>query len=291
MRMVPSVDDSLTYLSWALSVLLMTAALLPGRALADYAAEDHTFKIEYEQDLLTMRVQDTPLKRVLAEISIQTGIDIILEGPADSPVTADFSSLTLEDGLKRVTRDFNRAFVYGLQYPGQAKAVMQTVFLYVRAGEGLHRGAESQTIEPAEPARDAAPVAGQATLASVGDLLNVKDPEVREEVVEMLAELKDGSGIPYLAQLLLEDENDDVRVSAAGALGEFKDARAISALTQALGDQNAEVRENVVLALGEIGGEAVAAPLKDAMLDENEGVSEVATQTLEEITEADVAQQ
>ena len=288
MRMVPSVDNPLTHLSWAALLLLLTAALLPGGARAEYAAEDHTFKIEYEQDLLTLRVQDTPLKRVLAEISIQTGIDIILEGSAEAPVTADFSSLTLEDGLKRVTRDFNRAFVYGLQHPGQAKTVMQTVFLYVRAGEGLNRGGNSQTIKPA---RVAEPNPGQASLASVGDLLKVKDPDVREEVVEMLAELKDGSGIPYLAQLLLEDENDDVRVSAADALGAFKDERAINALTRALGDRNTEVRESVVLALGEIGGEAVAAPLKDAMLDENEGVSQVATQTLEEIAEADVGQQ
>ena len=55
----------------------------------------------------------------------------------------------------------------------------------------------------------------------------------------------------------LESEEEEVRSSAAQALGSASDVRAIEPLIKALGDEDDDVRESIAWALGEFGGEAV----------------------------------
>ena len=51
----------------------------------------------------------------------------------------------------------------------------------------------------------------------------------------------------------LDDEDAEIRKTAASALGEFQDERALAALVRALSDRDAEVRRWAAWALGEIG--------------------------------------
>ncbi|MEJ7709421.1 MAG: HEAT repeat domain-containing protein [Pyrinomonadaceae bacterium] len=58
---------------------------------------------------------------------------------------------------------------------------------------------------------------------------------------------------PALAALL-KDQEEEVRIAAAEALGKVGAESSILALTAALQDQNAQVRGNAAFALGQIGG-------------------------------------
>ena len=100
---------------------------------------------------------------------------------------------------------------------------MQTVFLFTMMNNGSHgRGITPTTMFSYAVAQNP----DQPSLASISDLMKSKKPDLREEAVEILGELKDGDGIPYLTQLLL-DENEAVRFKAADALGEIGGKRAI----------------------------------------------------------------
>ena len=69
----------------------------------------------------------------------------------------------------------------------------------------------------------------------------------------------------------LQEENDDVRLRAADALGEIGDSRAIEPLVQALRDEDRDVQFEVAEALGMMGERAVE-PLMQALRDEDHNV-------------------
>ena len=67
---------------------------------------------------------------------------------------------------------------------------------------------------------------------------------------------------------LLKDEDKEVRMIAALALGEIKDPRALKPLFAALKDENGEVGMTAALALGEIKDPIAIEPLLAAVKDE-----------------------
>jgi len=67
----------------------------------------------------------------------------------------------------------------------------------------------------------------------------------------------------------LTDKDADVRLSAAGALAEIKDARAVAPLIAALKDKDRGVRMNAALALGEIKDARAVEPLILAFKDKD----------------------
>ncbi len=112
-----------------------------------------------------------------------------------------------------------------------------------------------------------------------------KYPVVREEEVALLSEFKNDMTIKRLTEVLLYDEDEDVRVGAAEALGDLRDQRAIAPLLEALQDREAWVRERVVAVLGEIGGERVILSLMETLRDEEDEVKNRAAVALKKIEE------
>jgi hypothetical protein len=268
-------------ISWICIFLLLSFPVSSLDAAGDSKSEGSGFLIRIKDNLLTVKLKDTPLETVLTEIANQTGIQIIFYGPMEGALSADFSALPLDNGLKRLVREFNHVFVYQEGKTKGSEPEIVKIIIYSKMGERPRKGLEARVIEPKKWSPEKLK---EVSLDSLLRALEDKDPEVREEAVDFLSGLKDERANVHLAEVLLTDEDKDVRESAAGALGELKDKRAIDPLIEALRDKDAGVRESAADALAEIGGEEVISPLMDALRDENEDVRETAADGLKEIT-------
>lgn len=241
-----------------------------------------SFFVRVKARLLTVKVRDIPMKRVLMEIANQARIKILFYGPAEKLLSADFSDIPLDKGVKRLTGGRNYAFIYG---PKRAKTVepeIREIIIYPKTGRTTTKGVGPMTIAPKQSAPEEQK---EATLVSLLKALGDKDPVVREETVYLLAEFKDERVIKHLTEVLLNDEDEAVRASVAEELGDFGDQSAIDPLIKSLEDTEARVRESAIVALGQIGGERVISNLMEALEDEDEGVRDAAAEALGEIKE------
>ncbi|GAB4208399.1 MAG: hypothetical protein Fur006_67210 [Coleofasciculaceae cyanobacterium] len=89
--------------------------------------------------------------------------------------------------------------------------------------------------------------------------------------IELLSLTKSKQAIPELVKAL-NDEDSDVRRSAADALGKIGSEAAIRALVAALKDENSDVRWSAVSTLGNIGSETAILELVKALQHENSDV-------------------
>jgi len=85
---------------------------------------------------------------------------------------------------------------------------------------------------------------------SLYQFLLSSEPIERAEAALAFASIQDSAASPILGSLLLEDEEDNVRISAAYALGQTKGFAAVNSLIPALEDKNAIVVKEVLEALG-----------------------------------------
>jgi hypothetical protein len=81
----------------------------------------------------------------------------------------------------------------------------------------------------------------------------------------------------------LKDENSSVRESAAYALGELKDPRAVEPLIEALKDKEWKVRDRAAIALGVLRDPQAVGPLIEALRDGDSDVRKSAAWALEKI--------
>lgn len=266
---------------WIFFSLLLS---IPLSSLGDSGAAQSPFVVRVKDNLLTVKLKDAPLEKVLAEIANQAGISITFYGSMEGYLSAEFSDFPVEKGLKRLIKDFNYVFIYGAGKGKGGGPAIKELIIYAKEGKGPHKRISPRVIAPQQrPSRGPKRASLEVLVKALGD----KDPEVREEAVYSLAESRDERAIAHLAGVLLNDKDEDVRESAAEALGDLGDKRAIAPLMEALRDKDAGVRESAVDALGEIGGEEVISPLMDALRDEDEDVREAAADALEDITGRD----
>lgn len=98
---------------------------------------------------------------------------------------------------------------------------------------------------------------GQDHLESVGPAIEklLEDPSefIRNEAAEAFCLLPYPAARPSLERMLLHDPYWVARASAAMALGELGDPRALGALEQALDDEPDPIRSYVVYAIGQLG--------------------------------------
>src|SRR5262249_38036093 len=85
--------------------------LLPGWAV--YGADSPTRRIEYRADRLTVQVTQVSLTEVLEEVARQARAEIIGGVKEEKPITVDFTTLPLDDGLGRLLGKQNFVLVYG----------------------------------------------------------------------------------------------------------------------------------------------------------------------------------
>ena len=103
--------------------------------------------------------------------------------------------------------------------------------------------------------------------------LNDEDLDVRIMAADALGTMKAETAIPDLIEAL-NDENSDVRMMAVDALGTMKAETAIPDLIEALNDENSDVRERAAFVLGTMKAETAIPKLIETLNDENSDVRE-----------------
>jgi HEAT repeat protein len=98
--------------------------------------------------------------------------------------------------------------------------------------------------------------------------LQDEDEEVRALAAGALTNYHDQSAIPYL-QAALHDGSEDVRASAARTLGFLGSKESVGPLLRTLVDEFSEVRAAAADALGQVGCATAIDPLLNALLDED----------------------
>jgi len=256
--------------------------------------------VAVEGSLLSLQVRNMPLKELLRQVAAQAGVEITVHGPADLPVSAEFSKVALEDSLKRIAPDFNIVFTYGAEKKGQNKPKAEKIVLHSKtAAPGnappLVFSADAPPSHPvsAQPARpqmpSAAPEPTSADEAEEEDqspeyfakLMKSPDTALREEALGYFAGVEDGSGVAPISEMLISDSSEDIRRTAAEVLPDIGGKQAVPALGKALADKSSEVRSMAVYSLGQIGGLEAAALIKTALNDVSEEVRDAAADALE----------
>jgi hypothetical protein len=151
-------------------------------------ADSSTFVIRTKDKRLTVKLKDISAGKVFAEIADQTGIQIIFYGSTEGTLSADFSDLPVDKGLRRLTRGFDHVFIYRRREKRGSRPEIEKVIIYSKSNErhkkGLGPGGIPNKKKPQRKFND-------AFLDSMVKALEDKDPEIREEAVDLLAKLKD----------------------------------------------------------------------------------------------------
>jgi hypothetical protein len=266
---------------WTTIFLFLSIPIKSLSTSGDPQADGLPFVVRAKENRLTVKAKDIPLERVLWEIANQTLIEIVLYGPAGELVSADFSDLPLEKGLKRLTHNCNHVLIYKPGRANSANLEIKAMLIFSKERKRPGEPLESTVITPQERASQEL---GEASFDSLSKALQHKDAEVRENAVDRLAELKDERATVLLSEVLLSDRDSDIRESAAEALGDLGGPKAIESLIRALKDKDAGVRESAVESLATLGGDDAVRPLMDALTDADEDVREAAALALKKLT-------
>ena len=226
---------------------------------------------------LSVDLRDADLADVLQETATNAGFQLTISGQLRH-VTAVFTALSLEAGIRRLVQEHELMLVYG-PAPGDgtgrtllevhvfagspAPDPQQTATALAEIDQLLGLGGDQRSVgrltellsvaaDPTVRARAAwalgrvrAPTGGMALTQALAD----QDARVRLQAAFALRGLQGVQAIPALAALLLHDPDVTVRRAVAGAFGTLPDASAIAALTAALADVDPSVRLQATRAL------------------------------------------
>ncbi len=254
---------------------------------ADASIGEEGFDIKFNSGQLSVKLKNSPLEKILKEIMSQSGARIWLNDSADGTVTLEFQNIPIGEGVRRILKDKNYAFVYALHEAKEGKLSI------INAGKSKENFAKVKE-EPYKklPPKPAQPVAKKENTEKeqpsfeslVQDALENEDAGKREDAIVALGESKDKRAIEVIAKALANDTSEDVRLSAIDALLDIGDKSIVDPLSSALKDRDPWVRESAVEALGEMGGEEAIEFIKSALNDEDGSVRELAQETLDELS-------
>ena len=189
----PQITHQATTRTVAASRETVGLSLSNGKADTSQATSPVTVKA----GLLSVMLDEQPLRWVLDEISRQTGI-LFETGPEinEQRVTDAFQDIPIERGLRRLLRSWDLFFFY------EGEQVQpQTIWVY-QQGKGVG-------LRPVPP----------EVWASTQELelaFNDIDPEIRSKALQALVERK-GKSASSLLNMALEDSDDQVRLGALTA--------------------------------------------------------------------------
>jgi hypothetical protein len=245
-------------------------------------AADESFNIEFRHGQLSVNLRNSPLEKVLKEIMAQSGARIWLSDSIDSAVTVEFQNVPIGEGVRRILKDKNYAFVYA---PHEIREGKLSIITASKSKEVFTKAKEPPPKKPEQPAPKKAKAKKEKPSfeALAKDAVNNEDAGKREDAISALGESHDKRAVEVIANVLANDPSEDVRLSAIDALLEVGAENTVDILSTALKDKDPWVRESAVEALGEVGNEAAIEFVKSAISDEDGSVRELAQEILEEL--------
>src|SRR3989304_7617028 len=79
---------------------------------ADTPPVEEVFDIKFSSGQLSVKLKNSPLEKVLKEIMEQSGARIWLNDAIDTTVTTEFQNVPVREGVRRILKDKNYAFLY-----------------------------------------------------------------------------------------------------------------------------------------------------------------------------------
>jgi len=242
------------------------------------------FDITFNAGQLSVNLKDAPLEKVLEEIMSQSGAKIWLTDSIDTKVTIEYNNVPIGEGIRRILRDKNYAFMYDPKEPkeGEISIVKKNKAKEIFS-HPVKKSLENEK-KRNKKKKDKDPSDSFEMLMKTA--IEHENPEDRIDALISLGEIKDKKALTTIIKALENDPNMDVRLSAIDALFDFEDEEIIEPLSKAaLNDKDSWVRENAIKELGDIGNDKAKGVLKKALNDEDASVREIANDILEELNE------
>ena len=262
--------------------LLQNFALNECRLLrADTPKGEEIFEVKFENGQLSVKLKNSPLEKVLKEIMSQSGAKIWLNDSIDTTITIEFQNLPIEEGVRKIIKNKNYAFVFA---PHGSKDGKLSIISSHKSKETTVKGKDALSKKPVQPAvkKDKPKKERRSFEELVKEALENPNADKREDAIIALGETKDKKAIEVISKALTNDSSEDVRLSCLDALLEIGDKSVVDVVSVALRDKEPWVRESAVEALGELGGEAAIELIKNALNDDDGSVRELAKEILEE---------
>ena len=281
------------------------AAGLTFLSLVAMAAPQHPrLMVDVEGSHVTVIAHDVPVREVLEEIAMQSGIIVYSKASLDMRATYSIQDESLPIAIRRILKHRN----FTLHYVSDS-VTGKPVFgsrLWILADDVA---ATASDWSAGEPARDwtlryaagdpetkrllaVSNLAAQQDKAAVDEQLStaMNDPSmaVREEAVYGLGNQNNAASIGYLKNALY-DPVRRVRLASIAALVETGSSDAITALSDLLNDRDASIRAEVIHALADIGGDLASQYLQQALADTNAINRETAAGYLAELANTERA--
>lgn len=236
----------------------------------------HDVLLSLHGEQLSATLRQASVGEVFAELARQTGIHVHVEGAAAiETVSAEFTNLPLEEGIKRILQGKNYALTYTAETHdrlGGPKIV--AVRVLATSTEPIPASPSSNVATGPDPRLgtsavvQGAEVGDHSALVSLLSATHDADPRARRTAVKALGDLGDESAVEALGQLLLSDSDKKVRRAATDALAEIGSPQALGALGRALKDHDLVVQRNAAEAIVSIGGEQTLTLLREAARDQ-----------------------
>ena len=252
---------------------------------ADTPKGEEIFEVKFENGQLSVKLKNSPLEKVLKEIMSQSGAKIWLNDSIDTTITIEFQNLPIEEGVRKIIKNKNYAFVFA---PHESKDGKLSIISSHKSKETAVKGkdvlSKKPVQKPVQPAvKKGKPKKERRSFEElVKEALENPSADKREDAIIALGETKDKKAIEVISKALTNDASEDVRLSCIDALLEIGDKSVVDVVSVALKDKEPWVRESAVEALGELGGEAAVELIKNALNDDDGSVRELAKEILEE---------
>lgn len=243
-----------------------TKATESGRTVEPTKRVEYRAGVLFKEGRLSVSVSKNSLESILEEISRTAGIAIIrAEGVGEELISIQFQDLLLDEGLRRILKDNDAFFFYGVQKSTgvreestgeKASAALRALWVYAKGrGRGLMPVPPETWASTKEFEQKLTDPDPQVRANAVSTVIERKGEQAVDVVLQALSDRDDGvrtralygalsSGVTvpayFLSDLALRDKSSDVRFLALQALAENPNSRAVAEL--ALDDPNEHVR-------------------------------------------------
>lgn len=244
--------------------------------------------IQIKNNLLTIRVKSVPLKQVLERIEDEAQIKIFIIGAVDKHISANFSNVPLEGGLKRIFRNFNSVFIYNSKKDVEGKPMVQSILIFPTVESNLSN-TSGESVDKIEvkttPSYSLTPEPGSDFRSDEQHFRSDERREFQRNVDDSSVLIEDEKTLSELSDELLGNDDSETRADAADMLGSLGDEHAVVFLIQALDDSNGEVRKSAVEAMALIGSREAIPYLRSVLNDSSDEVRSAAANALKEFSE------
>lgn len=258
--------------------------------------------IHFKQPNLTVQADHVLMGLLLEKIARETGINIVLKGPADQPVSVSFSAIPVDRAIRRLFTGANIAFTYKSSPDGKGTRLTD-VFVTMDAGANTKNKFVANADTPAQgfmPETDEVEDSATTELSDPPEMLGIKEieamllrehnPEARTAAIQLMGNIS-GDDIERATDLLMaaiQDYDPNVRVAALTALSAMPEEIAAARMLEAMNDPTPEVRAAAVIIVGSLPLISPVDLLKRGLQDEDTRVRTTSIETVAEMESASI---